>query len=284
MAKGTTTDASPETAHGASTRGTQGDPDYTLRSVARVCSILNLLQESSDGVSLSKVAEVTQLPKSSAFRYLWTLSEHRYVEREPVSGHYRLGLGFLGMQSRQLEVLCQRARPHLTALRDRFEETISLGILDGDNIIYLEIIESERGVRMVRTLGDREPIHTTALGKAVAAGLPAERVRGILERAGMEPRTPRSITKVDRYLEELTQVRERGLALDDCENETDGRCVGVALMGTALPAALSLSAPAARFQLTEIDQVAAVLREAAVQITTGADPQADPAATTATSD
>lgn len=77
--------------------------DYTVRAVDRVCAILNLVQQRIEGISLVDVAQATQLPKSSAFRYLWTLENHRYVERDNVTGMYKLGLTFAGMQSRHLE-------------------------------------------------------------------------------------------------------------------------------------------------------------------------------------
>jgi IclR family transcriptional regulator, acetate operon repressor len=193
------------------------DRDYSVRAVDRVCAILNLLQESINGVSLIDIAQATELPKSSAFRYLWTLESHRYVERDLDSGLYRLGLGFVGMQSRHVEVLRQRARPLLERLRDEFGETVNLGILDGDSAIYLDIVESRRSVRLAASCGDRDPIHSTALGKAIAAHLPEPQVKEILTGSGMPARTVNTITSIDDYLAELAKVRERGYALDDEE-------------------------------------------------------------------
>lgn len=247
------------------------DRDYTVRAVARVCSILNLLQESIDGVSLIDVAEVTELPKSSAFRYLWTLEAHRYVERDPETGDYRLGLGFVGMQSRQLEVLRQHTRPWLEKLRDDFGETLNLGVWDGGSVIYLDIVESHRAVRLAARRGDRDPIHSTALGKAIAAHQPEPRVREVLSQTGMAMRTPNTITTIDEYLAELAKVRRLGYAIDNGENELDGRCVAVPILGTKLPAAISLSAPTSRFPLQQIDAVATALQHAAESIASRAD-------------
>lgn len=245
-----------------------GERDYTVRAVQRVCAILNLLQESVDGVPLNTVASITELPKSSAFRYLWTLENHRYVERDPDAGLFRLGLGFVGMQSRHLEVLRERARPWLEKLRDEHGETANLGILDGDAVIYLDIVESQRGVRLAASRGDRDPLHSTALGKAITADLPELRVREMLEQAGMERRTPNTITTMDAYLDELAKVRRLGYAVDNGENELDGRCVAVPINGTRLPAALSVSAPASRFPVQEVEKVAKALQEVAAQIAT----------------
>jgi len=240
--------------------------DYSVRAVARVCAILNLLQESVDGVSLIDVAEITGLPKSSAFRYLWTLESRRYVERDPASGLFRLGLGFVGMQSRHLEVLRQRARPVLERLRDELGETLNLGVLDGDTTIYLDIVESRRGVRLAAKRGDRDPIHSTALGKAIAARLPEAQVRAILAGSGMPARTANTITTPEDYLNELGRVRRLGYAFDDGENEIDGRCLAVPIEGTPFPAALSLSAPSARFPLQQVEEVATALKLAAATL------------------
>ncbi|HYT09984.1 MAG TPA: IclR family transcriptional regulator [Mycobacteriales bacterium] len=236
---------------------------YAVRAVERVCSVLNLLQESAEGVSLAEVAAATGLPKASAFRYLWTLQSHRYVERDPVTGLYQFGLAFLPLQARQLDLLRQRARPHMERLRDLFEETVNLGLLDGNRVIYLEIVESTKSVRLAARPGDRDWVHSTALGKAIAASLPVERVRAILAREGMPPFTDRTITSLPAYLDELTSVRRDGFAVDNGENEPDGRCVAVPVHDIRLPAALSLSAPSSRLQVRRIPEVARALRAAA---------------------
>ena len=244
------------------------DRDYSLRAVDRVCAILDLLQQSVDGISLNTVVGATGMPKSSAYRYLWTLEQHRYVERDEETGLCRLGLGFLGMQSRHLELLRECARPWLEKLRDDFGETANLGVLDSDRIIYVDIVESRRGVRLAAQRGDRDPVHSTALGKAIAAHLAEERVRGVLARSGMAPRCTNTITSVDDYLAELASVRDLGYAVDNLENEGDGRSVAVALLGTSIPAAISLSAPAARFPVKEVGKAAKALLDVATRIVT----------------
>lgn len=257
----------PKTGDGAAV-GRAGDlvRDYTVRSVQRACSILNLLQHSVDGVSLVDVGAATELPKSSAFRYLWTLEQHRYVERDADTGTYRLGLGFIGMQPRHLELLRQRARPVLAKLRDDLGETVNLGVLESDFVVYLDIVESRRNVRLAAAPGDRDALHSTALGKAVAAHLPEAQVRESLQRLEMSARTVNTITSIDDYLVELARVRRTGYAIDDRENEPDGRCVAVIIPDTPLPAAISLSAPSARLPLQHVQQVALALTTAAALI------------------
>lgn len=240
---------------------------YSIRAVERVCTILDLIQQNPQGLAFNDFLEATDLPKSSTFRYLSTLEARHYVERDPATGRYRLGSAFLPQGSLQLDLMVERARPLLEELRDRFEETINLTMLDGNHIAYLEIVESHKSMRLAARKGDRDPIHSTAAGKAIATLVNPDRVRSILELEGMAPRTTKTITDASDYFAAVSETRERGYALDDGENEEDGRCVAVPIRGVGVPAALSLSAPAARFPLPEVVEVANALIEVSKQLT-----------------
>lgn len=205
---------------------------------------------------MSEVAEAADLPKSSAFRYLATLEGQRYVERDAEEGTYRIGPAFLPSAPHRLDVLVERARPVMEGLRDRYRETINLAVLDGNRAAYLEIVESRRAMRLAARRGDRDPLHCTAVGKGIAVQLTESQIISILEAEGMPARTHRTITDLPSYLKEVALTRRRGYGLDDRENEVDGRCVAVPIPGVGLPAALSLSAPSARFPIAEVSEVA----------------------------
>jgi DNA-binding IclR family transcriptional regulator len=260
------TRAQPTDSGSPETNGAPAESTYSIRAVQRVCDLLDLLQQEPEGVSLARAAEFTKLPKSSAFRYLATLEERRYVERDPETGAFRLGLALLPMQARQLDVLTRAARPHLERLQAEFQETANLGLLDGNRVIYLDIVESPHAMRLAQRPGDRDVLHATALGKAIAAHLPIEHVRAILRADGMPKHTDRTITTQREYLEALEEVRGAGYALDDGENEIGTRCVAAALPDTTLPLAISVSAPAARLKHERVAVVAERLGQAAAQL------------------
>lgn len=239
---------------------------YPLRAVDRVCDVLDVLQQSPNGASLTLVAERTGLPKSSAVRYLSALEARKYVERESAGGGYRLGLAFRSDRTQYLDAVRTVAAPHLARLRDRFEETINLAILDGAEMVYVEVAESPRSVRLSVRRDDRAGLHSTAIGKAVATLLPERRIREILAESGMPALTPDTITDPDAYLAEVALTAERGYALDDCEDAADGRCVAVVIPDLPVPAALSLSAPASRFAAEDASRVAGHLRKAAANL------------------
>jgi IclR family acetate operon transcriptional repressor len=239
---------------------------YAARSVTRVLDILDVLRERTEGATLAQLVTTTDMPRSSAFRYLATLEARGYVEREDGTGTFQLGPAFLSSHVHHLQLLAQRARPILEELRDRFEETINLAILQGTRVVYLEIVESQRGMRFAAREGDREPIHSTALGKAIATLLDDDDIRAILDAEGMPARTDHTITEPERFIAAIQHGRSVGYALDDRENEVDGRCVAVPIMGLGFPAALSLSAPASRFSEDEAKAASKTLSEAARRV------------------
>jgi IclR family transcriptional regulator, acetate operon repressor len=251
----------PETP-GAAPAGTP----YGIRAALRLLDILDFLQDAPDGSALQPLADAVGLHKSTTFRYLSTLAARGYVEHDRATGVYRLGRAFMPSRPLRLEVLAARARPLLATLRDRFGETCNLGMLDGNRVAYIEIMESPKAMRLAARKGDRDPIHSTALGKAIAARLPTEQVRAILAAEGMPRRTSRTITSLDAFLRELDLVREQGFATDNGENEEDGRCVAVPVPDSRIPVAISLSAPAPRFALDRVEEVAAVLRATAERL------------------
>lgn len=240
--------------------------NYAIRAVDRVCDILDVLANSTSGVSLSEVAEAAKLPKSSTFRYLAALEGRRYVERDAGDASYHLGLAFRPQNTTAVERLTELAAPIISALRDRLEETVNLGVLDGAFVVHTAVAESPHMMRLAARVGERGLIHCTALGKVICAALPEDRVRSILEAAGMPRHTEKTIQTADAYVAELARVAELGYGLDDEENQPSGRCVAVRIDNIGFPAGLSVSAPLDRFPEAHTDAVVAALREAAAKL------------------
>src|SRR5690606_9387599 len=111
-----------------------GTPGYSVRAVHRVCDMLELLRARSERLTLPDVAAETGLPKSSALRYLSTLEQRRYARRDPVTGEYGAGLAFGAARAEGFEALRRWCRPILQELRDAFDETVNLGVLDGTRV------------------------------------------------------------------------------------------------------------------------------------------------------
>ncbi len=239
---------------------------YPIRAVDRVCDILDTLANASEPVSLPEVAAATELPKSSAFRYLTALEARHYVERTPDGGAYRLGLAFRAQDTRGVEQLSEVATPVLGQLRDRLQETTNLGVLDGAKVVHTVVAESPHMMRLAARVGERGLVHATALGKAICAHLPEDRVRSILKISGMPEYTPSTVTTPEAYLQELGRVRDQGWAVDDEENQIAGRCIAVAIPDISFSAAISVSAPVDRMPADDVSRVAKDLQRAAKAI------------------
>jgi IclR family acetate operon transcriptional repressor len=245
---------------------TESPNAYPIRAVERVCNILDLLQRSREGVSLPDVAAVTALPKSSAFRYLSALEARRYVERDEQTSLYRIGLAFQPHNARELEAFLAQAEDPLRRLRDDTGETTNLGTLDGPMIVHSLVFESKQMMRLAARVGDRAPIHSTALGKAMAAELPEQRVLAMLNAIEMTPFTENTIADPEVFLSALATVRQQGYAIDELENQADGRCVAVALQGMPFPCAISVSAPARRLTMDKVPSVVKQVRRVGLQL------------------
>lgn len=245
---------------------TEEKAPYSIRSVDRVCDILDALANSRSGVKLTEIALIVALPKSSAFRYLSALEARHYVQRENDSITYRLGPAFRTQSIVGEARLAALAQQPLEQLRDKCGETTNLGILDGTLVMHRIVCESKQPMRLAARVGDREHVHSTALGKAMCAALPDAQVRSIISASGMPRVTSSTITNVDEFFAELARVRAQGYAIDNAENQPDGRCAAVAIPDLPFPAGVSVSAPARRFRLEDVPAVARQLRRIAVEL------------------
>jgi len=242
------------------------DNAYSSRSVQRVCDVLEALAAAPLGATLSEVAAMTDMPRSTAFRYLATLEERRFVERDAEGNLFRLGQAFGNRPDTSRARLSTVAQPALEKLRDELGETTNLGILEGTSVVHELVLESPEFMRVAARPGERGMVHATALGKAMCADLPRERIIAILDATGLPALTPKTITTVAELERELQRVREQGYGIDDSENQEGALCVAVPVSHLPMPAAISVSAPSSRFSRSEVPAVARKLAVAAAAI------------------
>jgi DNA-binding IclR family transcriptional regulator len=113
----------------------------------------------------------------------------------------------------------------------QFEQTVSLAVLDDDQLLYIEILDGLRSIRMNATVNSYAPLHCTSLGKAILSQLPAEEGRRLLTRGPLAKPTPKTITSITRLERHLAEVRAQGYARDDEETEEGASCVSAAILG-----------------------------------------------------
>ena len=232
---------------------------YIVKPVAKALQTLIVLGEAKRDLSLAELCPRVGLPKTTVFRYLQTLVAQGFVRHDPQTDRYGLGLRLwdlgqlVGASSRLREI----AILPMEELRDHFDETVNLGVLDGKEIVYMEMAESRKSLRMQARLGGRDPVYSTSLGRAMLAFLPDDRWSEHLP-TRLSARTVRTISSLPDLRTELTATRRRGYAIDNGENEEDARCIGAPIRNRRgdVIAAVSLSAPASRFAEDRESEVA----------------------------
>ncbi len=230
----------------------------------RALRILRCFRAEQPELGITEIARELRLPKSTVHRLLATLEAEGFAHR--LSGsRYVLGWRAFGLGAAVLawSAIRQPTLRRLEALVAATGETAHLGVLDEGQVLYVEKVEIDRPLRMPSAVGRRLPLHCTALGKVLAAGLEDAVLKRIIERVGLPAFTPNTITDLAMLQRELEKVRTAGFALDNEEIEEGLMCVAAPVVderGTTC-AAISISGPVSRVRGRPDDNIAAV-REA----------------------
>ena len=244
-----------------------------IGSVQRAVDILNLFDSQAPELGTTEIARALGLHKSTAASLVSTLAANGFLNQNPDTRKYRLGLKLVERAFAMLDQveIRQIAYPCLQELRNQWNETVNLAILDGADVVYIERMLGTKALGMRSEVGRRAPAHSTALGKAILACWPITDVKTFVTLHGLPSVTPQTITDPDKFFAELDKVREQGYAVDDEENEIGGRCIAVPIFdhtGKAI-AAISISAPTARLPMSDVPQAGAMVRETAKAISRG---------------
>ena len=239
-----------------------------VQSVDRAFSLLEHLADGGGSLSLSELGTRSGLPMPTIHRLMRSLVSQGYVRQEP-SRRYAIGPRMIRLGESASRMLGSWATPHLARLVDQFGETTNMAMLDGDSAVYVAQVPSPQSMRMFTEVGRMVMLHSTGVGKAILSTLDDDEVQGIVKRTGMPARTEHTITSPDRLLKSLVQVRERGFATDDGEQELGVRCVAVPINGLPFRAALSVSGPDSRVTVAQTEVMAPVMVKAANRLRDG---------------
>jgi len=193
-------------------RGTQ------VQSVAKAMELLEALLRRRAPMSLQELSAAVGYPKSTVHGLLSTLRDYAMVTQTP-DGRYWLGLRLFecGCAVSAFWDVSRVARPYLEQLAERTGGSAFLSVLEGDHALSFDQCTGGAGVQVVPEVGSRLPLHATSQGKVLLALLPPGEARVRLQRAGLAPFTPHTVTDPDALSAELQQVRARGWAVEDGE-------------------------------------------------------------------
>ncbi|NUB93773.1 IclR family transcriptional regulator [Haloterrigena sp. SYSU A121-1] len=223
------------------------DTPRRVDAVRRTGRIIEALQRRGSA-GVTELADEVEFSKSTVHEHLATLAEEGMVVKD---GHaYRLSLRFLDIAEAvkrtiaEHDIVCEQVRE----LADATGEVVHFGAKEAGCVVYIEKSKGDAVVQTEAKVGDRMPMHSTALGKSILAELPAEDVERIAAEYGLEKRTGYTITSLDELQAELEKTASRGYSIDDEENIPGMRCIGMAvsLPETETIGALGVSGPSQR--------------------------------------
>lgn len=234
-----------------------------IQSLSRGLAALELVAQRS--LTPKALADALDVDRSTAYRILSTLAAHGFVERDPHSDQYILS-------SRKIVALSSTiganshwpslATPWLKQLRDDIGEAVSLAVLQGDEVVYVNHLPSLEALTVGPLLGLRRPVYVSAVGKAIIAFLPDAEREALIGQLKLKALTPHTITGQKTLRQELARVQEQGYAVDDEETFVEVRCVAAPIYDSThrVIASLGISGPASRVTLERIPDIGSRVR------------------------
>lgn len=244
--------------------------ESTVQSVERTLDIVEALSANRTGIGVTELSKALNLHKSTVHRLLTTLMVRKYVEQDSESGKYRLSVKLFELGNAVLSKLNMRshALPFLRELRERCRETVQLSIVDQNEVLYIDVLESPEKIGVKAQIGERAPLYCTAPGKAWLAGLPDERLYEVVRGMEFKPRTAATLSNFDAIKEQIAGIKESGVSRDMGEYSDDLRGVGAAIKNYRgrVIACISIAIPASRFNEASFQDLAKAIKETADKI------------------
>lgn len=239
------------------------------RTTQRTVDILKLVSKNSDGITLDEICEKLGLPKTSGYDIVTTLAESGMVNVEKGQKQrytigltaYRIGinytnnLDFIGM-----------IEPELKAFARETEKTVFFGVRADDEVVYICKAEPENPIITTATVGTKNPMYCTSLGKAILSHSDKDTRQQMMSRMKYKKKTEQTIVTSEALEAELEKVKLKGYALDAREVEEHMECVGAPVFGSdgSVFGAISLSS---LYQPTEdYEALGIVVRDKAAQL------------------
>jgi len=189
---------------------------YQAPSVKKAFQVLTLISDSERGLGISELAKRLGISKGTVHGITSALEEVGALIRNPFSKKYNPGYAIVELGKKGLSriPLREAARRHMEELVEDTEETVFLGILKDEHILILDVAESTKELKITSPSGTKMPLAAGATGKVFLAYMEEKRALRYLTANGLVKYTENSITDLDRYLQEIEEVRKKGFATD----------------------------------------------------------------------
>jgi DNA-binding IclR family transcriptional regulator len=235
-------------------------PEDSLKSLAKVVSILDAFSTSRRSLSLAEISAVSGFPRSTAHRLAASMRDVGLLDQDSHRDRYRLGLKLFELGNTVLANmdLHREARPFVDALSQVTGHLVHLAVFDGQQAIVIHRVSADSGTPL--TLIEAAPVHCTSVGKAILAFQPTAKIEAIIA-GGLKRFTDATIIEGRKLKVELKAIRSRGYALDEGEHQPGIRCIGVPVHDRVgrVVAGLSVSGPARRLKRDHVAELAKIV-------------------------
>jgi DNA-binding IclR family transcriptional regulator len=246
-----------------------GKDDKGVQSIDRALDIIEALSTEQKGLGVTELSRRIGLHKSTAHRLLSTLAHRGYVTKR-ADGGYQIGLKLIEAVScyiNSLELQTE-ARPYVAQITAELGLTAHLGVLEGDQVVYIERMDVFSGVKLYSQIGLRMHAYCSSLGKCLLSGFSREELKRLLANCSFNKFTPNTLASFDALCEDLKQARARGFAMDNLEYSLNNRCIGAPIFDYRgeIIAAISASGPPAILTEARVREVADCVKAKALEI------------------
>lgn len=224
----------------------------TVKSIQSVQHALQLFEVfrvnyNQEEFGVTELSKTLGLHKNNVFRLLATLSACGYIEQNPVTENYRLGIGIFNLGQKFINKLgfLKLARPFMEKIVSDIQESVYIGILRDGNVIYLDMVEANHPVKVVSRVGKDVPAYCTSIGKIQLSYSSEDEINRMYMGARLKKYTNFTITSLPELKKHLKEVANLDYAIDNQEFEKDVRCIAVPVkdyLGVPV-AAISVTGP-----------------------------------------
>lgn len=233
----------------------------------RAFSIMEVVVRADQPISLTEIAEQTNLPAPTAFRILNLLDSARLIQREPGGKTYTVGhnLARFGLEIMTNNSVRAERRVILRKIVDEIGETCNLAMLNGDEIIYIDRVETDWSLKAELKPGSRVPLHCTSSGKLFLSQMPAARRQRMLKSLTYKRYTDNTITDINLLETQLERIAITRVGLNNEEFQAGVIGIAVPVLDSQgqMIASLALQAPVARLPMNRALECVPQLQQAA---------------------
>lgn len=239
--------------------------ETTIQSIDRAMEMLQLFTRNRPRLGITEISQHLGLAKGTVHGLVRTLSKAGFLQQDPESRKYRLGLKIyeLGMiLAGTLEINDKAVRP-TSQLAKRTGMVAKIAIWDGNSALLVLHIDPKAHSLFTHQIGPSIPAYCSALGKAMLAHLQPQQLDAYLDRTPLTPYTSHTIVDRDALLADLEETRQKGYSID-CEETVLGfDCIGAPIVGRAghVEAAISLSGDSEQFSPAQADKIEGLVKQ-----------------------